>query len=170
MTAPSPGYRRADPLAPAAAAPVEHHALRHPGLRLVARSDGQGGRRRRGRPARTLVEYCEEHIAALYAVAYAHLGDRRAAEDAVIAAVAHAAGLPAASEGVTVSVWHLLAAHFHAQGDQTGSPGAPVETRADALVHPHQQTPRPGWVDAPGGVGATPRRARPLTALYRGDI
>jgi hypothetical protein len=116
------------------------------------------------------VERCEEHVAALYAVAYLHFGERRPAEDAVIAAVAQAAGRPALSEGVTVSVWHLLAAHIPAHSDQTASSRTLMEGVADHLVAGRQESRRPAGSLVSGGTGSKKHRAEHVRALSREDF
>ena len=88
-----------------------------PAVTAMARDGDDISGLRRGRTNWSVAQRCEDHIGALYARAYPQLGDRTAAEDAVLTAVPRAAGLPATLDGVTVSVWHVLAAHFDDQSD-----------------------------------------------------
>jgi hypothetical protein len=111
-----------------------------------------------GRSTRSVAQHCEDHIEALYTRAYRQLGDRTAAQDVVIAAVARAAGLPSNPSGVTVSVWHVLAAHLHIVGlpddqvvaDPEGSDAAGARPVGLARQHPAIVAPavgqdRPAW-------------------------
>jgi hypothetical protein len=63
--------------------------------------------------SQSIAERCDEQIAALYVLAYIRLGQHEAAETAVVEAIARAAGLPPEVTCIPVSVWRLLATHFH---------------------------------------------------------
>lgn len=99
-------------------APHQAKPLTHASVPVLAAGETTGNRNstrgpQRAGPTRSVAQRCEDHIEALYLRAYLQLGDRTAAQDAVIAAVASAAGLPSTPHGVTVSVWHVLAAQLH---------------------------------------------------------
>jgi hypothetical protein len=99
-------------------APRQANPLTHASVAVPAAGETTGDRNstrgpQRAGPTRSVAQRCEDHIEALYMRAYLQLGDRTAAQDAVIAAVASAAGLPSTPPGVTVSVWHVLAARVH---------------------------------------------------------
>ncbi len=99
--------------APHQANPLIHASVAVPAA--AGTTGDRGGTRgpQRAQATRSVAQRCEDHIEALYMRAYLQLGDRTAAQDAVIAAVASAAGPPATPNGVTVSVWHVLAARLH---------------------------------------------------------
>jgi hypothetical protein len=100
-----------------------------------ARGPHRAGRSARSaRSARSVAERCEDHIGVLYAAAYLQLGDRVAAEDAVIAAVARAAGVPVTPQGVTVSVWHVLAAQLQTHTVRSPAGQAVATTLLHALT------------------------------------
>jgi hypothetical protein len=166
---------RADPIARPTGNGVVAPGVPNPAAAAFIR-DRNGARRpySGGRSARSVAQRCEDHIEALYARAYLQLGDRTAAQDAVIAAVARAAGLPSTPHGVTVSVWHVLAAHLQAHsfrppddrgvadpGDTDGAEAQPIRlirqrtaipspTKAEhatraPLTGPAVGPNRPGW-------------------------
>jgi hypothetical protein len=74
-----------------------------------------GGPHVDGRAAPSASELCKTHLQALHTVASLNLGYGAAADDAVLAAVGRAAGLPVGSPGAPVSVWQVLATHLYLQ-------------------------------------------------------
>jgi hypothetical protein len=87
--------------------------------RAVTATSGEqkrgGGPHVDGRAAPSASELCKTHLQALHTVASLNLGYGAAADDAVLAAVGRAAGLPVGSPGAPVSVWQVLATHISRQ-------------------------------------------------------
>ena len=73
------------------------------------------------KPTGSIARRCDDLIAALLLLAYLQLGDRAAAEAAVIGAVARAAGVPTSAAVIPDSVWHVLATHLRTESERRAS-------------------------------------------------